>query len=585
MFCQSRLLAQYLMMALLCFCSFLPAVAQAKDTINFPFINSFKALPMSQLHEITCSEPTLDDSNWPVLKFTDIKQQKHLCVRATINLEEELAEPETTENNVIFISILAAYKLYWDGELLHKNGTVAATENEEKVGSFRHIISLDRDMLTTGKHLFAMELSTFKVNESISNIAYLLLITDHQALSNTILFISNATSILIGALIILFILFLTLYVTYSRQHTLLIFSLLCLSSAVLLIAEQWKLWFSYPYDFHLTRLIMVVSITFIVSLLLPRYYLLQHRITPKLPWFVLAIACAVGCLLLAEDYDTRSQWLFVVSLSISLLINLWGIKSKRPYAIPSFIVLLLSLAMLIASPLYFLEFGFGLAIALVIVSIWFSLIDQMKQQRDKSLETAKLKGELLRRNLQPHFLMNCLTQVQELIDTAPAQANQFVGELADEFRALVQMSTQSTVPLKHEIELCQKHLNIMSVRYQKNYQLDVTGNSHNVLVPSAILHSQIENCFTHNRIQHNQNLSLQIESDNEWIKLILKTPIESDVNHEGLGIGEDYIRSKLEETCGEHWQLKSEQLGDFWVTHYRYKLDKSELNQTKLKPA
>lgn len=545
-------------------------------------INNLKVLPMDQLGEQSCVETLFegDSRNWPEFKFRDIKQHQHLCVRATINLDESIAK-----NSAVFISILAAYHLYWDGELLLKSGVVGASASEEQVGAFRNFVPLERSMLSPGKHYLALELSTFKANETLSNIAYLLMITDQDAFADTVQIVSTATAILIGILVTLFILFLTLYIRFSRQKTLLIFSLLCLVSGVLLVAEQWKIWFAYPYDFHLTRLRMVVLITYIVSLMLPGYYLLQHQIKPKLLWLAVGIISITGCLFLAENYDARSHWLFVVALSLSLFINLLALKLKRPYALPSVLVLLFSLAMLIASPLYFLELGFGLAIVLVIVTIWFSLIDQLNRQREKALETAKVKGELLRRNLQPHFLMNCLTQVQELIDTDPEKANHFVADLADEFRVLVQMSHQSSVALAHEIKLCQKHLNIMSVRYQQDYQLEVVANINNVdniLIPSAILHSQIENCFTHNRITQGQQLSLQVDVSNGWTQLTLKTPVESSVDHEGVGVGEAYIRSKLEATCGDNWQLESQQSDGFWVTNYQYKLNPSEYQSVSI---
>jgi sensor histidine kinase YesM len=40
-----------------------------------------------------------------------------------------------------------------------------------------------------------------------------------------------------------------------------------------------------------------------------------------------------------------------------------------------------------------------------------ALIKEMRQHKARSLKAERIKTELLRRNMQPHFLMNCLTQL------------------------------------------------------------------------------------------------------------------------------------------------------------------------------
>lgn len=534
---------------------------------NFPVVKAVKMLPMSELHNQRCHSLQLDDSTWPVGKISDIKQQQHLCLRAWIHLDEFKAT-----SPIVLTSLLAAYDLYWDGSLLIQSGKVGSQYATEEIGPFRNNVSLDRTMITPGKHLLSIELSTFKVPPDITNIAYVIMTIDLEELDSAIHIISSTTSILIGVLITLAVLCFSLYCFYSRQLPLLLFSLLCLVSGALLIAEQWKIWFAYYYDMHLFRLRLILLITLVLSLLLPSYYLAQNQFKHKGLWLLSVLIGAAGIVFGVDNYDDRSHWLFVLGLSVSFVISGIALKNKQAYTLSATIILALSIAMLAASPFYFLEFGFGLVIILIVISIWVALIHQLKQQKENALKAAVVKAELLRRNLQPHFLMNCLTQVQELIDTSPDHANHFVAELADEFRTLVQMSESSTVPLSHEIALCQKHLNIMSVRYQQQFELQVSGNIADITVPSAIVHSQIENCFTHNRISKNQEFMLQVQTHNHWVTLTLSTPIETSINHDGLGVGEAYILSKLAEVCKEDWRFHSQESNRYWVSTYHYKI-------------
>jgi len=176
-----------------------------------------------------------------------------------------------------------------------------------------------------------------------------------------------------------------------------------------------------------------------------------------------------------------------------------------------------------------------------------SLIKEMHTNKVEALKTERVKAELLRRNMQPHFLMNCLTQLIELIEVKPKKAVEFICVLSDEFRQLTTQNAKNKVKLSEEISLCNKHLSIMSVRYQQSYQLIVDGNTEGVFIPPSILHSQIENCFTHNAISSTRPFELMIRSVNRNVNLVLKTPIEKKIDHHGTGLGEQYIKARLTE--------------------------------------
>jgi hypothetical protein len=44
----------------------------------------------------------------------------------------------------------------------------------------------------------------------------------------------------------------------------------------------------------------------------------------------------------------------------------------------------------------------------------------------------------------------------------------------------------------------------------------------------------------------------------------------SVIDHQGLGIGEAYIRAKLNEVCEQGWELTSAENNSLWVTRYSY---------------
>ncbi len=555
--------------------SMFTATAVANPMQASAAISKLRLAPMSGLPAAACHDPAFDDADWERFQFPSLKPQQYLCIRARLEVTEE----NIPENPALLFLALAAYEVYLDGELLGRNGVPGVSGTTEQIGAISSLLALDASQLAPGEHLISMELSSFNADASFTAIAYDMLLLDQHRFFDTINYASIITALLVGALVVAFVMFLTLFLRFNRAPSFLVFSLLCLATAALLVAEQWKLLVNYSYDLHLTRLYLIMATTLLVTVLLPGYYLVKHATRGKKFWFAALLASLMLSMLAAQSYDARSEWLFIVALLFVVGINLLALRHKKPGALAAVVISGISLLGLLFAPRLFIELGFGLSVILVLASIGVSLINQLVAQRKLALESAKLKGELLRRNLQPHYLMNCLMQVQELIDVAPKQAHAFVEQLAEEFRALVSMSNRDVVTLEQELQICRSHLKIMSVRYQQQYKLVVKynndGNSpvnSELLVPTAIIHSQIENCFTHNRITSNQNIELNVSQQMGATTLELSTPIDNATQHRGVGIGEAYIRAKLAQVCQPGWQLTSEAKNGTWKTIFEYVL-------------
>ncbi len=545
------------------------------NQVNEPeIIGSFRFTSMSELATASCHDTTLDDSNWTKVQFANLTGGQHLCIRGKLNIIKE----NIPESPALLFLALASYEVKLDGQLLGNNGQPGTSSKNEQVGGISAVLPLDISRLQLGEHLISIELSSFNVSSSLPAIAHSLTLIDQQTFYDTIIYASAATALLVGALLVMFVMFLALFFRFSRDPRFLIFSLLCLTTSLLLTAEQWKLFVNYRYDLHLLRLNIIIAVTLLVTILLPAYYLTQQATPRKKYWLGAVIVTQAISVLATQSYDERSVWLFIIALLFSVIINLLACRKKTTGAGVALSISGISLLSLLLAPRLFLELGFGLCIVLVLASIGLTLLNRLVEQRNLALESGKLKGELLRKNLQPHYLMNCLMQIQELIDIAPKQANDFVERLAEEFRALVVMSDKEVVTLEEELKLCRSHLKIMSVRYQQKYnlvvesKLDESKQLSNLFVPTAIVHSQIENCFTHNRITNDSSIVLNISCDNNLVTLELTTPVDNATEHKGVGIGEAYIRAKMAQVCQPGWRLQSQMQNDAWVTKYQYVL-------------
>jgi len=510
--------------------------------------NKFNEISIKEIKDIKednaaqCHLLTTKDNHWKKITFDKIPQYKHFCIRAWVNIDKSLM----TSRPSLLVGMLAASSLYWDETLISENGKVGASIETEVPGVVKTLVNIPEHLAVDGKHLLSGEISTFNLSKNLNSIGYVLVLVNEQDLHNKILILSIMSATFIGILLISAIIFQLFYWLYQKEISYQAFSIFCLSSSLILVTEQAKFWLDYTYDWHIIRLSIIYFLTFLASCLLPFFFLLNYRLPYKGLCTIFIILGLIGLSFIAISYDHASTLLFSGSLISTLAINTYSAyRFKKGHV--NVAIILLSLSSLYFIPDYFNEFLFSLVFILIVMTMLVYLIKEMHTNKIEALKSERVKTELLRRNMQPHFLMNCLTQLMELIELKPKKAVEFISVLSDEFRLLTTQSSQNEIALSEEIILCNKHLKIMSVRYQKSFQLTVNGKIDDVFIPPTILHSQIENCFTHNEISSSRSFELTVINTNGNINLILKTPIEKKIDHQGTGLGERYINARLAE--------------------------------------
>jgi LytS/YehU family sensor histidine kinase len=182
---------------------------------------------------------------------------------------------------------------------------------------------------------------------------------------------------------------------------------------------------------------------------------------------------------------------------------------------------------------------------------------------------ARLEIDLLKRSLQPHFLMNTLTTLAQIVEEDPKVAVRLIDDLAFEFRALNAISGLTSIPLARELELCAAHLRVMTVRTERPWRLEVSGIAQEAVVPPALFLTLIENGFSHQRAEGGSTtFSLRAEGTAEAPRYTFFSPgVVGAVNggREG-GMGLRYVRVRLEELWPSRWKLSQQEVTGGWQT-------------------
>lgn len=193
------------------------------------------------------------------------------------------------------------------------------------------------------------------------------------------------------------------------------------------------------------------------------------------------------------------------------------------------------------------------------------------------LRARRLERELLKKTIQPHFLMNTLAAIRALLLEDPGVAARLLDELTGELNLILRMSRQSLVPVRDEIALCYHHLRVMELRREKGCRFSVRGIRGNETVPPLLFHTMMENGFTHadspeGRL-HFYLIKKEADGHSRYSFVVSNPKPERRIRRMKTGTGITYIKSRLEESYQGEWTLEHGQAKHRYFVHVAIPLE------------
>jgi LytS/YehU family sensor histidine kinase len=144
--------------------------------------------------------------------------------------------------------------------------------------------------------------------------------------------------------------------------------------------------------------------------------------------------------------------------------------------------------------------AYGTLIVLGRAAHYFALL-KTRQVQASELEARLTRThlQLLRMQLQPHFLFNTLNTVAELVHTDPDTADQMITRLGRLLRLSLDHAGHQVVPLRQEIDFLRMYVEIEQVRFQDRLQIvwNVAPDTLDAAVPTLLWHPVLENAIRH----------------------------------------------------------------------------------------
>lgn len=463
-----------------------------------------------------------------------------------------------TTDRALRLSLRAASQPYWNGQPLAPNGVVGSTAAQERPGRVDVLRVLpaasgnggDTLVVLASSHQPGWRLHSADAFIAVGPVASLY---GHPVAPWLIAALAT------GALAAACLYFLAAQRGRPRVPGARLLLALGVVGLALPVVEAWRPLFGYPYPWHAPRLLALQALHLAGAVLLPAYLARRFAVAVPVGVRLAYVATLLAVIAFVPGFDGRGAALLLLSLlsATALLLRARGEPDER------WPILTLVLAGALAIPLLggaFLDGPYFLFLAVLMGFLLLRHAAQLRalDQHNALLreERARLSLQLLQRGIQPHWLMNTLTCLQELIEQAPMRASRLVESLAEQFDRLRESSSRQTVPLEEELALCRNHLDIVGQALDRPLRLDVDADPAGLWLPPGVLHAQVENALTHAGAvacaQHPFRLRVQRDGQ-RWI-LELRSA-RGSAPHRGHGTGTRYIEASLAAACPGGWRF------------------------------
>ena len=185
--------------------------------------------------------------------------------------------------------------------------------------------------------------------------------------------------------------------------------------------------------------------------------------------------------------------------------------------------------------------------------LWFKaelLVQKEKiEELNTKAEVQKMELQLIRFQLDPHFLFNSLNGIAAEIPAHPRVASNMVDELATYLKYSLDHRHELITPLAVELDATASYLRIQKARFGTKLQTRITApkTTRKIHVPSFILQPLVENAFKYGPGKSSARLSLFITAQVKAGHLILQIKNSGSLSSscKGSGLGLDAVRRRL----------------------------------------
>lgn len=150
---------------------------------------------------------------------------------------------------------------------------------------------------------------------------------------------------------------------------------------------------------------------------------------------------------------------------------------------------------------------------------------------DLKYELSQVKFDVLKSQINPHFMFNSLNVLSDLIKDDVGRAHQFIDDFSMVYRYVAETIEKPVISLGRELDFIHSYLNLQKIKYgdRLSFSLKVPGNYSELMLPPLSLQAVIEHVIKSN---HSDNMFVEISAKSNC--LIITNKISGHLSNESM---------------------------------------------------
>lgn len=165
-------------------------------------------------------------------------------------------------------------------------------------------------------------------------------------------------------------------------------------------------------------------------------------------------------------------------------------------------------------------------------------------ERTKS-DHVSAKFDLLKQQVNPHFLFNSLNTLKSMVDIHDLNASEFILKLSDFYRFTLENRDNDLITVNEELQILEAYLFLLKARFEDGIEtiIDLSLDTRGGAIPPFTLQLLAENCIKHNVISLEMPLQIKLYADSQFI--VMENNLQSKLQPEpSTGMGLENINQR-----------------------------------------
>lgn len=186
--------------------------------------------------------------------------------------------------------------------------------------------------------------------------------------------------------------------------------------------------------------------------------------------------------------------------------------------------------------------AFFMGILAYLVSLLYTMTHYYRQAVRQQEEMQRMQMQLLKMQLNPHFVFNSLSVLASLIEEDPARAERYTIRMSRIYRHILRHLDADTVPLREAIAFARDYMALLRLRFQCiDMDFREFAYTEDECILSLSLQVLIENAVKHNPPVPPQRLTLTIDRQGDCLRVSNNCirsaePSETTLPSHGVGL-------------------------------------------------